>query len=146
LMGNFHFIAATQVVARQLLKGNAEIVQTHVYQDRLKRTDHLPLVSKFEKGVLQDTKTSNWDKAMMYIDLTMATSGIAVIHCFLVAMTYLLEEMTKNEEGAARVYAICNIICELAINVIVLARSCALPVTEMHYNKLSFIISRKAHE
>src|SRR5699024_5421190 len=91
-------------------------------------------------------KTSNWDKAMMYMDVTMATSGIAVIHCFLVAVTYWLEAMTKNVEGAARVYAICNIIYELAINVIVLARSCALAVTEMHFNKLSFIISRKAHE
>jgi hypothetical protein len=146
LMGNSHLIAAIQVVIHQLLKGHVDIAQAHKYQDRLKRTNHLQLVSKFEKGVLQDTQASNWDKAMMYIDLTMAASGIALIHCFFVAMTYLLEEMTKNEEDVARVYAICNIICELATNVVLLARRCALPVTEMHFNKLSFIVLRKAHE
>ena len=146
LMGDSHLIAATQVIMHQLL-GNIDIAQAHKYQDRLKRTNHLRMISKFEKGVLQDTQTSNWDKAMMYIDLTMATSGIAVIHCFVVAMTYLLEQITENEgEDVARVYAICNIICELAINVSFLARRCALPITEMHFNKLSFIISRKAHE
>lgn len=146
LIGDTHLIAATRDIIHQL-KGNVDITQAHKYRDRLKRTNHLRLIYKYEKDVLQNRQTSDWDKAMMYINLTMATSGIAGIHCFLVAMTYLLKEITKNEgEEVARAYAICNIICELAIRVVCLARKCALPITEMHFNKLSFIISRKAHE
>ena len=53
-------------------------------------------------------------------------------------MSFLLEEIVNEQKDVARVYAICNIICELAVNVVVMARRYALPMTELHFNKLSF--------
>lgn len=147
-----HFITAKQSVIDQLESINAqEIPQSPVYADKLVNTPHLRSITKYERAITRQNaagRTSNWDKAMMYIDLTMSTmSGIAAIHCFVMAMTYLLEDIMAHENATeARTYAVCKIICELAINVVVSAKRCALPITELHFNKTAFIYMKKAHQ
>lgn len=158
-----HLISTTQIVLSQVLKDSASPEQlTHQHNELHKRVAILRTVSRFETSVIQDKETDSWTKALMYIDLSMAALDInSTIQCFILAMAFMLNEMknacqavdahtpkTKKSDKAqlSRLYALCSLICELALTVSVLARKYTLPICELHFNKMALMTMRGAHE
>ena len=133
-------------VAQQLLKNLntvPNIPEKHEHVDKLKGNPNIRMTTRYEKSVLKDNNLNYFEKAMLYVDLNMAAINSTVFaNNYLIAATYLLQEM-ETVCTLARKYALRNLIFELIVSVIFVAKRFEQPVTLLYFMKFSYILMRK---
>jgi curved DNA-binding protein CbpA len=145
LLNNKYFLPTIQQILHEVKLCHVEFPKNHKYLVMQTGSPLLRTVFKYEKHVLK-TELKEFEKAMLYIDLTMACGHPSIMASnFLIAAYFLLKGM-KTEENVAIKYAYRNTICDLAESVFFISNLHMDPVALMHFVKLSIALMNSSHE
>jgi curved DNA-binding protein CbpA len=145
LMDDNYIKQSGQQLLYQIKSSQVEFPAVHEYAGMLRSSPLLRTIIKYEKSV-QNQKISDFEKAMLYIDLSMAC-GYPCLRAnnFLIAANFLINAM-KAEDNLAIKYAFRNAVCDLCANVLFLANNYMNPVLVTHFVKMSLILMNSSHE
>ncbi|XP_065663108.1 uncharacterized protein LOC136085713 [Hydra vulgaris] len=135
-------------ITKLLIKNQEIKIPTkHSFDGFLKSSACLRSTFRFEKSILQQ-ELSNFDKAMLYVDLGMSSIGLGITtfcNNYLIAATFLLQEMLADNENPTNKYALRELIFSLISNVIYIAKSYSNPITAMYFYEKSLYLMSSAH-
>jgi tetratricopeptide (TPR) repeat protein len=144
LLNKDYIRSSTQQLLDEIKLSQVQFPTNHQYLGKLRSSTLLRTVIKYERNVLNQ-KLTLFEKAMLYIDLTMAYGHPSLMaNNFLIAAYFLLKGM-EYENDLATKYAYRNTICDLCAAVF-FAQSYMDPVTLMHFVKLCLILMNSSHE
>ncbi|XP_055347959.1 uncharacterized protein LOC129595073 [Paramacrobiotus metropolitanus] len=127
--------------SRTVLADSSSILNvpsTHMYDGYLEAGRALRAITRSEKYVAAQS-VSDFEKAMLYLDLGMATvDWVVLVNCFLTAATYLVKEMKRSfslpaNRTFATCYAIWRILPEILGTVVGITDLRAHPITSEHF-------------
>jgi curved DNA-binding protein CbpA len=135
-------------VAQNLLKhlnSVPKIPEKHEHVDTLKGNPNIRMTTRYEKSVLKNNQLNHFEKAMLYVDLSMAAVDSSVFaNNYLIAATFLLQEL-ETDCSLARKYSLRNLIFDLIVTVIFVAKRFEQPLILLYFMKFCYILMRKCH-
>ncbi|CAF1429829.1 unnamed protein product [Adineta ricciae] len=115
----------------------------------LRSTDRLRTVRRYERAILKRLADKDpLQAAMSYIDLNMATDGDSTSYTsnLILACLYLYKAMTLPNKSMAEIYAYRSVLCDILVQLFVLARSYLPLYAQMHLYTISLTLLLRSNE